>query len=166
MQTIMLLDELRREIRGILGEKCFLRISKEMDALLVSDAPRRGMTPNARNQLIRQGFELSEQNRILSIDLGRERWVSLIRGLPPCEDFDFNEGNCALYSIYRRLKDVPALPENQPVLPIRMGLKWLGAGDEASFARYMPGILADALRQKQERPAALARLISMYMKNR
>ncbi len=158
------LDALRLRASAALHQKGFLRRDRTGTALFVTDYCKRTTNlSEAISALTAAQFTVSERNSLWFLDLTKDGWTELIRSIPPCQVPPLTDENLPFYSLAARLTRHPVAAEVQPILPIRLTLLCLDAGDENRLLRELPPILADCLKQKLPVPEAAGRLIAYYI---
>ena len=153
---MILLKDLRGEVRQKLGAPCMLRVCREDDCLFVTDAPKRlsDAADAARTALQAVGWDVRPVGGLWRLDLGEDRWRSFIHSVPREEGPDPMESSLPLYSLAKRLTKAPVPAEDQPLLPLRVLLKALDSGKEEAVTRFFPPYLAVLLREKKPMPEA------------
>lgn len=153
---MILLKDLRGEVRQKLNAPCMLRVGREDDCLFVTDAPKRlsDAAAAARDTLEAGGWDVRPVGGLWRLDLGKDRWRSFIRSVPREEGPDPMVASLQLYSLAKRLTKAPVPAENQPLLPLRVLLKAVDSGKAEAVLRFFPPYLAVFLRGKKPMPEA------------
>ncbi len=153
---MILLKDLRGEVRQKLGAPCMLRVGREDDCLFVTDAPKRlsDAADAARDALEAEGWDVRVLGGLWRLDLRAERWHRFIRSVPREEGPDPMAASLQLYSLAKRLTKAPVPAEDQPLLPLRVLLKALDSGRKEAVLRFFPPYLAVLLREKKPMPEA------------
>lgn len=152
---MILLKDLRGEVRQKLDAPCMLRVCREDDCLFVTDAPKRlSDSADARTALEAGGWDVRVLGGLWRLDLRAERWRSFIRSVPREEGPDPMEAPLPIYSLAKRLTKAPVPAEDQPLLPLRVLLKALDSGRAEAVLRFFPPYLAVLLREKKSMPEA------------
>ena len=153
---MILLKDLRGELRPKLDGPCMLRICREDDCLFVTDAPKRlsDAAAAARTVLEAGGWDVRPVGGLWRLDLEKDRWRSFIRSVPREEGPDPMEASLQLYSLAKRLTKAPVPAEDQPLLPLRVLLKALDSGKAEAVLHFFPPYLAVLLREKKPMPEA------------
>ena len=164
-----MLCELRTQIAQALGDRCFLRWSRDDDSLWVSDLPRRsGELGATEEHLLAMGVRCSlyEQTRLWSIDLTLERYRALVEAMPSdITPLPRDDRLHAVYSLCRLLLLHPAPLEDQPLWPLRCVLKRMEGSDQAMLDA-IPRIhesCAAWLRKGQPLPTAAGRALLQWL---
>lgn len=161
---MILLKDLRGEVRQKLGAPCMLRVGREDDCLFVTDAPKRlSDSADARTALEAGGWDVRPVGGLWRLDLGEDRWRSFIRSVPRENGPDPMEASLQLYSLAKRLTKAPVPAEDQPLLPLRVLLKALDSGKADAVTRFFPSYLAVLLREKKPMPEAAGWIINWAM---
>lgn len=165
---MILLGDLRRMIAGRLDAPCMLRICRDDGCLFVTDFPARRpeRSGDAERLLKGDGWAVSRAGSLWRLDPGPALWGQIIESVPKEELPDPSSVSLALYSAARRLTgaDVPA--GLQPVLPLRVVLKAVDAGDADRVLRFLPAFLSALQREKKPLPQAAGRLIVWALNRR
>ena len=153
---MILLKDLRGEVRQKLDAPCMLRVCREDDCLFVTDFPGRfpEKAGEKKTALEEADFDVRPSGRLWRIDPGRAMWDAFIESFPREELPDPMDVPLPLYSLARRLtgKAVPAA--DQPLVPLRILLKAADTGDAEKVIRLLPPILSACLREKKPLPEA------------
>ena len=162
---MILLKDLRGEVRQKLGAPCMLRVGREDDCLFVTDAPKRlsDSADAARDALQTVGWDVRPSGGLWRLDLGEDRWHSFIRSVPREEGPDPMEASLQLYSLAKRLTRAPVPAEDQPLLPLRVVFKALDSGKAEAVTRFFPPYLAGLLREKKPMPEAAGWILTWAM---
>ncbi len=162
---MILLKDLRGEVRQKLDGPCMLRVGREDDCLFVTDAPKRlsDAADAARAELQAGGWDVRPVRGLWRLDLREDRWRSFIRSVPREEGPDPMEAPLQLYSLAKRLTKAPVSAENQPLLPLRVLLKAMDSGKAEAVLRFFPSYLAVLLREKRPMPEAAGWIINWAM---
>ena len=153
---MILLADLKRAVKQTIGGSCMLRVCREDDCLLVTDAPLRfpERAAQIKNALEAAGWDVRPSGGLWRLDPGQEMWGGIIRSVPREDLPDPAQVSLPLYSLAVRLTRAPAPAERQPKLPLRVLLKAIEAGDADRVLRFFPPFLAARLREKQPMPEA------------
>lgn len=153
---MILLKDLRGEVRQKLDAPCMLRVCREDDCLFVTDAPKRlsDSADATRTALEAGGWDVRPVGGLWRLDLGEDRWRSFIRSVPREEGPDPMEAPIPLYSLAKRLTKAPVPAEDQPLLPLRVLFKAMDSGKAEAVLRFFPPYLAVLLREKKPMPEA------------
>ena len=141
----------RREVRALIP-RGFLR-RDQGDGLLISDYPRFAGADEITARLVRAGYRVELRDGLAHVDGGADRYVRLIRE-SACPQAPPREDTLALGALARRLARENVPPEEQPLAPLRLTLKYLDAGDLDGLYRALA--LAIALLQREKRPLPAA----------
>ena len=162
---MILLKDLRGELRQKLNTPCMLRVGREDDCLFVTDAPKRlsDAAAAARTALEAGGWDVRPVEGLWRLDLGEDRWRSFIRSVPREEGPDPMEASLQLYSLAKRLTKAPVPAEDQPLLPLRILFKALDSGKAEAVTRFFPPYLAVLLREKKPMPEATGWMLTWAM---
>ena len=162
---MILLKDLRGEVRQKLGAPCMLRVCWEDDCLFVTDAPKRlsDAADATRAALQAVGWDVRPVGGLWRLDLREERWRSFIRSVPREEGPDPMEAPLPLYSLAKRLTRAPVPAEDQPLLPLRVLLKALDSGRAEAVLHFFPPYLAGLLREKKPMPEAAGWMLTWAM---
>lgn len=153
---MILLKDLRGELRQKLDGPCMLRVGREDDCLFVTDAPKRlsDSADAARTALEEEDWDVRAIGGLWRLDLRKERWRRFIRSVPRENGPDPLEASLPLYSLAKRLTKAPVPAEDQPLLPLRVLLKAMDSGKADAVTRFFPSYLAVLLREKKPMPEA------------
>jgi len=159
-----------REIRGIIGDKGFLRLYGQDTFLYVSDLPRRvpaDALVSIRQSLHDHGF-LGRINSagLLLIDLRPARWEAFLDAFPSAGEtpFPHNESLHGVYALARLLSRHPSEFALQPADMVRAVLKRYAVKDElAKLAPRLHASCAERLRRGQPLPSALAKVLFFWL---
>ena len=161
---MILLKDLRGEVRQKLDGPCMLRVCREDDCLFVTDAPKRlSDSADARTALEAGGWDVRPSGGLWRLDFREDRWRSFIRSVPRENGPDPMEASLQLYSLAKRLTKAPVPAEDQPLLPLRVLLKALDSGKADAVTRFFPSYLAVLLREKKPMPEAAGWIINWAM---
>ena len=162
---MILLKDLRGEVRQKLDVPCMLRVGREDDSLFVTDAPKRMLdsADAVRTALEAEGWDVRPVGGLWRLDLMEERWRRFIRSVPREEGPDPMAASLQLYSLAKRLTKAPTPAEDQPLLPLRVLLKAMDSGKAEAVLRFFPPYLAVLLREKKPMPEAAGWMINWAM---
>ena len=160
---IRLLEPMRDSLRALLGVPCFVRRSREEDALFATDALRRTDHPDAlRARLADSGeWRAWERSGLLLIDPEAAAWTRLMAGFPSPtrlrpEDYPADP---LLAAWALRICAESVAYEKQPVAPLRMTLKRLDAGETEQLLVELPAAVSVIQRSHRPLPEAAGRCI-------
>ncbi len=164
---MILLEDLREDIRGILGSPCMLRVSRQEKYLLVTDFERRypDGAGHKMNRLCAAGWTVRPDGGVWQMDPGDEKWLAIIRSAPAEAPASPDDAPPALYSLVLRLTKTPVPAELQPVAPLRFVLKAIDRGDAAAAEARLPAMISVLLRQKKPMPEAVGRYLNYALRN-
>lgn len=152
---MILANDLKRQVRGCLSAPCMLRLSRDDDALFVTDLPRR--EPDGREKaaaLSGAGFSVREKDGLWLIDPDDALWRAVIRQAPDEPLLIRADTPAQLAFLAVRLCRDPVPEHLQPVRPLRLLLKCIDLKQADRFAQRMPPLLAGYLRARRPLPRA------------
>lgn len=153
------LSALRLEVRTYLDGRCFLRRDRDARALFITDYPRcRADAMQAHENLVRAGFEVTQQNGLWRIDLAPARCAAFIAAVAPRPLPD--SAPLPVLTLCRSLLsqgDVP--PDRQPWPPLRSLLLHLEEGRLAPLVRDLSADIAVLKRTHAPLPSAAAYIL-------
>lgn len=154
----MIGDRLKAELRALLPMG-FLRRAREDQWLFVSDYPRFS-NDDAMPRLAKNGWRAVRAGDTLFLDLSDARYIRLAASLPPVKPIQLTEDNLPRYALVKWLSGQTAPPACQPVVPIRLTIKYLGTHEEGRLLERLPPLLAALKREGLPLPTAVASLMT------
>ena len=163
-----LLEPLRDSLRALLGVPCFIRRSRNEDALLVTDALRTGRDADALLERLEQSgdWQVRRDDYLLQLDPSPALWQKLILSAPPCDEYrpEAYPDYPFLASCAIRLAHMNVPAEKQPLAPLRMTLKYLEAGEFNRLQDDLPQAVAVLQRKHSPLPGAAGLYILSQIK--
>ena len=155
----------RGEIRLILGDRCFLRVHRDADALYVTDFPLRKdeeEQAEAAARLQEKGYTCAACGRdgtLWALDMTDTKWRSLLRSAEQTPACAGHPGLSSLERLFSRF-------DSECIPMARMLLKWSSQKepDGDMCFRKLSAMYALTLRKGEDRPGkGCAGLIRQYM---
>ncbi len=159
-------------IRDKLGAGCFLRRSRDDDALWVSDQPRRVRDAGTLEKLACELAEIGivcrtdEATRLWRMDLSDEAYAELADKLPRTPPkFPDNDRLLDAYALCRLLLGKPSPIGIQPLCPLRAVLKRFD-GNAAPMLALISSLhesCAELIRRKMPLPSAAGGVLALWI---
>ena len=156
---------MRDSLRALLGVPCFIRRSRSADALFVTDALARGGEEALERLSLSPDWHCRREGGLLQADPSPALWQRLMGEAPLCMTFRM-DGQTPwpfLLSCAARLAEKTVPPDVQPVMPLRMTLKYLEAGEIERLQQELPPIVAELQRRRLPLPQAAGQYILSYI---
>ena len=163
-----LLEPLRDSLRALLGVPCFIRRSRNEDALLVTDALRVARDADELPERLEQSgdWQVRRDGDLLQLDPSPALWQKLILAAPLCNEYrpEAYPDYPFLASCAIRLSQMNVPAEKQPLAPLRMTLKCLEAGEFKRLQEELPQAVAVLQRKHSPLPGAAGLYILSQIK--
>lgn len=152
MEGVTVLRSEAREAILSAGGRGFVRFLSEGDALLVSDAPRRGSALAMMDALAEKGYDSAVLDGLLYITPGEARLLALCAAQPEAIEVDWESPLCQTQALAARLLREEALPldEGAKRLVLETARLLWQPGDKVLFGLpVLRAMIAVRLREKK-----------------